>query len=172
MAVTRKYHVKIRPLKLELGVDDFNKENQELRNVKVVTIKMKWKGEPKFGLVTFHKHKKDFTSRRIMKFNSIGWDNEADEFENVCCFTHVSECCQSLKYLPWNVSLNVLYTTSLEISSAKMVAIGKVVVNVAELAERMMSAVEEKIPITLNIGTTSISAALHVSSICFCFLKK
>lgn len=165
MALTRKCQVKIRPLKLELGVDDFDRENQEPRKVKMMTIKMKWKGEAKFGLVPFHKHKKDFTSRRIMKANSIKWDNDADEFENVCCFTEVSGCYQSLKYSPWGVSFNVLYATSLENSSPKMVAIGKVAVNVAELASRMMSDVEEKLPITLNIGTTSISATLHVRSI-------
>ncbi|XP_059274736.1 uncharacterized protein LOC132029510 [Lycium ferocissimum] len=167
MAVTRKFQVKIRPLKLELlGVDDFDGGNQEPRKVKAMAIKMKWKGEPKFGLVPFHKHKKDFTSRRIMKkgiqANSIEWDNDADEFENVCCFTEVSGCYQSLKYSPWDVAFDVLYATSLENSSAKMVAIGKVVVNVAELAARKVSELEEKLPITLNIGRTSILAKLHV----------
>ncbi|MCD7456333.1 hypothetical protein HAX54_031314 [Datura stramonium] len=166
MAVTRKYQVKIRPLKLELGVDDFDKGNQEARKGKMMTIKMKWKGEPKFGLVPFHKHKKDFTSRRIMKKGeakySIEWDNDADEFENVCCFAEVSGCYQRLKYSPWDVSFNVLYATSFDNSSAKMVSIGKVVVNVAELAARMVFAVEEKLPITLNIDRTSLSAKLHV----------
>ncbi|XP_049349280.1 uncharacterized protein LOC125813849 [Solanum verrucosum] len=159
MAVTRKYKVKMRPLKLELGVDDLDKENQESRKVKMMTIEMKWKGESKFGLVQFYKYKKDFTSRRFMKDNSVKWDNDADEFENVCCFTEVSGCYQSLKYSPWDVSFNVLYATSFE----KMVVIGKVVVNVAELAAKRMCLVEEKLPITLNIGKTSVSAILHVN---------
>ncbi|KAK4729876.1 hypothetical protein R3W88_022864 [Solanum pinnatisectum] len=159
MAVTRKYKVKMRPLKLELGVDDLYKENQESRKVKMMTIEMKWKGESKFGLVQFYKYKKDFTSRRFMKDNSVKWDNDADEFENVCCFTEVSGGNQSLKYSPWDVSFNVLYATSFE----KMVVIGKAVVNVAELAARTMSVVEEKLPITLNIGKTSVSATLHVN---------
>ncbi|KAK4349134.1 hypothetical protein RND71_031889 [Anisodus tanguticus] len=151
MAVIRKYQVKIRPLKLELlGVDDLDGGNQEPRKViKTMAIKMKWKGEHKYGLVPFHKLKKDFTSRRIVKKGHAEWDNDADEFENVCFFTDVS---------PWDVLFNVLY----ENSSAKMVAIGKVVVNVAELAARMVSQVDEKLPITLNIGKTSISATLHV----------
>ncbi|KAJ8538406.1 hypothetical protein K7X08_014946 [Anisodus acutangulus] len=151
MAVIRKYQVKIRPLKLELlGVDDLDGGNQEPRKViKTMAIKMKWKGEHKYGLVPFHKLKKDFTSRRIVKKGHAEWDNDADEFENVCFFTDVS---------PWDVLFNVLY----ENSSAKMVAIGKVVVNVAELAARMVSQVDEKLPITLNIGKTSISATLHI----------
>ncbi|MCE3051353.1 hypothetical protein HAX54_049565 [Datura stramonium] len=94
--------------------------------------------------------------------HSIEWDNDADEFENVCCFAEVSGCYQRLKYSPWDVSFNVLYATSFDNSSAKMVSIGKVVVNVAELAARMVFAVEEKLPITLNIDRTSLSAKLHV----------
>ncbi|XP_016510201.1 uncharacterized protein LOC107827563 isoform X2 [Nicotiana tabacum] len=131
----------------------------------MMAIKMKWKGEPKFGLVPFHyKQKKDVTSRRIVKKlgpanNSIEWNNDGDEFENVCCFTEVSGCYQSLKYSPWDVSFNVLYSNNLE---AKMVVIGKMVVNVAEMASKMVSEVEEKLPITLNIGRVSISATLHV----------
>ncbi|XP_009774224.1 uncharacterized protein [Nicotiana sylvestris] len=131
----------------------------------MMAIKMKWKGEPKFGLVPFHyKQKKDVTSRRIVKKlgpanNSIEWNNDGDEFENVCCFTEVSGCYQSLKYSPWDVSFNVLYSNNLE---AKMAVIGKMVVNVAEMASKMVSEVEEKLPITLNIGRVSISATLHV----------
>ncbi|TMW89086.1 hypothetical protein EJD97_017676 [Solanum chilense] len=156
MAVTRKYKVKIRPLKVELEVDDFDKENEESRKVKMMTIEVKWKGESKFGLVQFNKYKKDFTSRRFMKDNCVKWDNDADEFENVCCFTEN----QSLKkYSAWDVTFNVLYATNFQ----KMMLIGKVVVNVAELGARRMCVVEEKVPITLNIGKTSISAMLHVN---------
>lgn len=158
MAVTRKYKVKIRPLKVELEVDDFDKENEESRKVKMMTIEVKWKGESKFGLVQFYKYKKDFTSRRFMKDNCVKWDNDADEFENVCCFTEN----QSLKkYSAWDVTFNVLYATNFQ----KMMLIGKVVVNVAELGARRMCFVQEKVPITLNIGKTSISAMLHVSFI-------
>ncbi|XP_075103029.1 uncharacterized protein LOC107831461 isoform X2 [Nicotiana tabacum] len=168
MVKIKKFQVKIRTLKLELGVDDnieaFDGVNQEPKKVKMMAIKMKWKGEPKFGLVPFHyKQKKDITSRRIVKklgqaANSIEWDNDGDEFENICCFTEVSGCYQSLKYSPWDVSFNVLYSSNLE---AKMVVIGKMVVNVAEMASKMVSEVEEKLPITLNIGRVSVSATLH-----------
>ncbi|CAN4122026.1 unnamed protein product [Withania somnifera] len=168
MAVTRKYHVKIRPLKLELTAHD---DNEDARRVKMMTIKIKWNGEAKFGLVPiFHyKHKKDFTSRRrLMKKReaanySIEWDNDADEFDNVCCFVGRYND-QNLKYSPWDVSFSVLYAIiSLEnYSSPKMVTIGKVVVNIAELAARMVSHVEEKLPITLYMGRASISATLHV----------
>ncbi|XP_009621786.1 uncharacterized protein [Nicotiana tomentosiformis] len=169
MVKIKKFQVKIRTLKLELGVDDnieaFDGVNQEPKKVKMMAIKMKWKGEPKFGLVPFHyKQKKGITSRRIVKklgqaANSIEWDNDGDEFENICCFTEVSGCYQSLKYSPWDVSFNVLYSSNLE---AKMVVIGKMVVNVAEMASKMVSEVEEKLPITLNIGRVSVSATLHV----------
>ncbi|XP_019236440.1 PREDICTED: uncharacterized protein LOC109216709 isoform X2 [Nicotiana attenuata] len=161
MVKIKKFHVKIRTLKLELGVDD---NIEAFDGVKMMAIKMKWKGEPKFGLVPFHyKQKKDVTSRRILKKlgqanNSIEWNNDGDEFENVCCFTEVSGCYQSLKYSPWDVSFNVLYSNNLE---AKMVLIGKMVVNVAEMASKMVSEIEEKLPITLNIGKLSISATLH-----------
>ncbi|XP_016510200.1 uncharacterized protein LOC107827563 isoform X1 [Nicotiana tabacum] len=162
MVKIKKFQVKIRTLKLEVGVDD---NIEAFDGLKMMAIKMKWKGEPKFGLVPFHyKQKKDVTSRRIVKKlgpanNSIEWNNDGDEFENVCCFTEVSGCYQSLKYSPWDVSFNVLYSNNLE---AKMVVIGKMVVNVAEMASKMVSEVEEKLPITLNIGRVSISATLHV----------
>lgn len=169
MVKIKKFQVKIRTLKLEVGVDD---NIEAFDGLKMMAIKMKWKGEPKFGLVPFHyKQKKDVTSRRIVKKlgpanNSIEWNNDGDEFENVCCFTEVSGCYQSLKYSPWDVSFNVLYSNNLE---AKMVVIGKMVVNVAEMASKMVSEVEEKLPITLNIGRVSISATLHVSSILLFF---
>ncbi|XP_009774223.1 uncharacterized protein [Nicotiana sylvestris] len=162
MVKIKKFQVKIRTLKLEVGVDD---NIEAFDGLKMMAIKMKWKGEPKFGLVPFHyKQKKDVTSRRIVKKlgpanNSIEWNNDGDEFENVCCFTEVSGCYQSLKYSPWDVSFNVLYSNNLE---AKMAVIGKMVVNVAEMASKMVSEVEEKLPITLNIGRVSISATLHV----------
>lgn len=127
--VTRKYKVKVKPVKLEWSecvadegiVDD---DDDDDRNQKVMAIKVKWKGEPKFGLVPFSlapKQRRHFLTEKMVKkladgrgaITEWGEKDEEDEFENVCSFSIVSTSDEDgrEKFGPWDVSFSVLYVS-------------------------------------------------------------
>lgn len=124
--VTRKYKVKVKPVKLEWSecVADEGIVDDHDRNQKVMAIKVKWKGEPKFGLVPFSlapKQRRHFSREKMVKkladgrgaIMEWGGKDEADEFENVCSFSIVSTSDEDghEKFGPWDVSFSVLYVS-------------------------------------------------------------
>lgn len=137
--VTRKYKVKVKPVKLESEcvvdqcfIDD---DHDDDRNHKVMAIKVKWKGEPKFGLVPFSlapKQRRHFSTEKMVNKLAAGrgaimeWggeEDEEDEFENVCSFSIVSASDEDggEKYGPWDVSFSVLYVSWLMMNDYKIV---------------------------------------------------
>lgn len=163
---TRKFKVKVKLVKLEFelsnngwnegggGGDVEKKEN-------VVVVKLKWKGEPKFGLVPFHRTSKrriDFsTEKKVDKRGGVvlEWD---DEFENVCSFSIVSSNDQ--KFGPWDISFSII-GEKME-SKPKLGVIGRVSLNLAEMVSMMQPEVERKLPVNLHFGGVAIEANLLV----------
>lgn len=104
---SRKFQVKIKPLKLE-AIEEGEYEEKKQR---VVSIKVKWKGEPRFRLMPFYKHKKDFSKEKIVeKGEVIEWDDDDDhQMVHTCSFTMVPN--QEKKFVPWDASFNILYVS-------------------------------------------------------------
>ncbi|KAL3497361.1 hypothetical protein ACH5RR_040093 [Cinchona calisaya] len=183
---TRKYKVKVKLVKLEGCFDDHdNNNNNNNCNIheddedeeKVMVIRLKWKGEPMFGLVPFHrtsKQRKQFSKERVIKKSAIEWDDEEEEeFDNVCCFTIVSIGQDGHEnFGPWNISFSLLYgeKKKMEMSKAKLVVIGRAWLNIAEMARKkkmMMDSgehfqVETKLPINLQLNGVVRKANLLV----------
>lgn len=131
---TRKYKVKVKSMKLEgcsdgdghdkedINLDSIYAEQGDEEEEKVVSIKMKWKGEPKFGLVPFNlssssKPSINFSKEKFVKrlegggFKAIEW-NDDEEFENICSFTIVSTSQDGhQKFGPWDISFSLLYVS-------------------------------------------------------------
>ncbi|XP_071917966.1 uncharacterized protein [Coffea arabica] len=184
---TRRYKVKVKSMKLLLGCSDDDDDDidhsacaldQGDVEEKVIAIKMRWKGEPKFGLVPFHlpssKQCRHFSREKVVKkleegnIKAIEWNgDEVLELENFCSFTIVSTSQDGRpKFAPWDVSFSLLYgekKKKTESSKGKLVVIGRASLNIAEMvAGRMMEPspddydlhqeVEAKLPINLQIG--------------------
>lgn len=92
---SRKFQVKVQPLKLEGLEDEFWRE-------KVMMVGVNWKGGGKFVLPFSSKSRrhKDFSSERILKMGRswLEWNDE--EFENLVDITHGHK---------WDVSFSILY---------------------------------------------------------------
>ncbi|KAL2525699.1 hypothetical protein Adt_10753 [Abeliophyllum distichum] len=154
-AATRKFLVKMKPLKLE----QLEEGGEDEKKQKVVSIKVKWKGEPKFAPMSFHKQKKDFLREKIVnKGEAIEWDDD-DQMVHICCFTMVSN--QDQKFVPWEVSFNILYGEKME-SKSKLVMIGRGGINLAEIVSKMESQIEWKIPINLQNAGVGREVSLTV----------
>lgn len=149
--------MKVKQLKLE-GLCKENIEDDE--GDKVVVIVMKWKGPkamlvpiPFFGTSTCQR---DYTSQSCLrKGEPTEWE---DEFESVCNFTIFKDG----SFAPWDVTFNVLYGERTE-SKSKLAILGKVSLNLAELASNLETQMERKLPITLRDGGLTREATLLVS---------
>ncbi|CAI9772909.1 unnamed protein product [Fraxinus pennsylvanica] len=160
---TRKFQVKMKPLKLEAIEEGENDEKKQ----RVVSIKVKWKGEPKFGLMPFYKHKKDFSKEKIVKKGeAIEWDDDDDQMVHTCSFTIAPN--QEKKFVPWYASFNILYEEKKE-SKSKLAVIGRGSVNLAEIVTKMETQIEWKIPINLQkagiAGEVSLTVLLNFDEI-------
>ncbi|KAL9442982.1 hypothetical protein AB3S75_016358 [Citrus x aurantiifolia] len=152
---TKRFHVKVKPLKLE----GFCKDDDEIE--KSMIVQMKWNG-PKSSFVPFYRSKqiRNSTSERIFKNGdvSVEWD---DEFESICDFSVVSK---DGSLCPWHVSFSVLYRESAESKTNKMAIWGKASLNLAEMAADMESEVERKLPVTSKVaGAAPADATLLIS---------
>ncbi|KAJ8437710.1 hypothetical protein Cgig2_008336 [Carnegiea gigantea] len=104
---------------------------------------------------------------RVLKLGEslIEFDDDADEFVNVCAFSLVSNDPDS--FAPWLVSFNVLSGEIEEPSSSiasrsRMQVIGKVGLNLGELTTEMEAQIERKIPIALQMDGVSTEASLRL----------
>ncbi|KAL8501821.1 hypothetical protein ACS0TY_021074 [Phlomoides rotata] len=150
-ATTRKFQVAAKPLKLE-GLPEEAGDGETPMAEKLMAIKIKWKGEPKFFplIAPFQsKPKKELSNFQKVPKNGSGiiqWDDD-QWFQNTCCFSVVSNHDDS-KFGVWEISFNVLYGDS----KAKMTVVGRVSMNISEIAWKMeKSSVEEKLHLSLLI---------------------
>ncbi|KAK9279938.1 hypothetical protein L1049_013622 [Liquidambar formosana] len=161
VVATKKFLVKVKPLKLEGLKETVGKEETGSKKEKVTAIEMRWKG-PKPGLVPFHlssKRQRNFSSERfVRRGESIKWDGD-DEFESVCSFSIVPK---DDSFDRWDASFRVLYGENAE-SRSKLAVVGKISLNLAELAWKMEPRIERKLPITLQVSGVAIEASLTVS---------
>ncbi|KAL4318877.1 hypothetical protein GQ457_18G002880 [Hibiscus cannabinus] len=168
-SVKRSLHVKVKPLKLE-GISGRNQEaaeaeteeeeeeEEEEEKNKIVVVEMVWKG-PKPGFGSFYmssssRHKRNRSrERNLGNGKPIEWDD--DEFDNLCDFSVVSNG-------SWDVLFNVLHGKNRE-EKGKLAVAGKVSLDLAKLVSDMeCSAIERKLPITLNVDGVFIEAALFI----------
>ncbi|KAK8535230.1 hypothetical protein V6N13_081368 [Hibiscus sabdariffa] len=164
-SVKRSLHVKVKPLKLE-GITGRNQEaeqaeaeaEEEEEENRIVVVEMVWKG-PKPGLGSFYissssRHKRNRSSERNLgNGKPIEWDD--DEFDNLCDFSVVSNG-------SWDVLFYVLHGKNRE-EKSKLAVAGKVSFDLAKLVSDMeCSAIERKLPITLNVDGLVIEAALFI----------
>lgn len=154
----RKFAVAVRLMRLELSAEDDGGGGDD----KLVAIKIKWKGEPKFFplMPPFQPRLKiEQSSQRIMKKNLgiVEWDEES-RFENTCCFSVVSD----KKFGPWEIGFNVLCGEKMD-WKAKTAVIGRVSINISEIVCKIeSSSVEERLPLNLNIDGIARDATLTV----------
>ncbi|KAK6140697.1 hypothetical protein DH2020_025561 [Rehmannia glutinosa] len=166
-AGTRKFQVAVKPIKLDGFLEDGgggDDDDSEMTQ-KLVAIKIKWKGEPKlFPLMApfQSRQKKELSSQKILKkgLGIIQWD-EDQWFENTCSFSVVSNH-DDQKFGAWEIGFNVLYWEKMD-SKAKMAVIGRVSINLSEIAWKMdKSSVEQKLPLSLQIDGITREATLTV----------
>ncbi|KAH6826329.1 hypothetical protein C2S53_017678, partial [Perilla frutescens var. hirtella] len=150
----RKFAVAVRQMRLDGLAEDGGGAAAEQ---KFVAIKIKWKGEPKFFplMPPFQSRQKtEQSSQRIVQKNcgTVEWGDDS-LFENTCCFSVGS---------PWEIAFNVLCAEKMD-SKAKTAVIGRVSVNISEIACKIeSSSVEEKLPLNLQIDGVSRDATLTV----------
>ncbi|KAH7574121.1 hypothetical protein JRO89_XS03G0254800 [Xanthoceras sorbifolium] len=153
---TRRFNVKVKPLKLE---GFFCKEKVEDEDhdhggkEKTIVVQMKWNG-PKSVFVPFYlsssskRHRRSCsTGQRFLRNGeeSVEWDD--DEFESICDFSIVSK---DGSFGSWVVSFTVLYGEISNIGESKtnkLASLGKASLNLAQVAAKMESKVELKLPI-------------------------
>ncbi|KAI3442159.1 uncharacterized protein J3R85_001477 [Psidium guajava] len=163
---TKKLHVKFRHLRLEgfsasaertEGEIDAARKKEKTKNKKAILLELKWRG-PKQGLVQFPgtaKRQKHVTTQRLLSEDAVfEWD-EGELIEGTCSFG-------SSFAAAWEVSFKVLYGDCAE-SKPRLVVIGKVSLNLAEMASKMESAVEKKLPVALHVAGDTSEATLMVS---------
>ncbi|KAL0394267.1 UNVERIFIED_CONTAM: hypothetical protein Slati_4392900 [Sesamum latifolium] len=158
----RKFQVAVKPIKLEGLLEEGGPDTTH----KFVAIKIKWKGEPKFLplMPPFQSRpKKDASSERILN-KTVEWE-EDKWFENTCCFSLLSNHHHHHhpKFGVWQVTFDVVYRETMG-SKAKMGVIGRVSINISEIAWNMgsNSTVERKLPLSLQIDGVSREATLTV----------
>ncbi|KAH6804754.1 hypothetical protein C2S51_033001, partial [Perilla frutescens var. frutescens] len=150
----RKFAVAVRQMRLDGLAEDGGGVAAEQ---KFVAIKIKWKGEPKFFplMPPFQSRQKtEQSSQRIVQKNcgTVEWEDDS-LFENTCCFSVGS---------PWEIAFNVLCGEKMDLK-AKTAVIGRVSVNISEIACKIeSSSVEEKLPLNLQIDGISRDATLTV----------
>ncbi|KAJ6295458.1 hypothetical protein OIU78_023471 [Salix suchowensis] len=154
---TKKIHVKVRPLKLE-GLFSKEKVSDNGRERMVFVVEMKWKGPKSSGLVPFYrvsKCQRNYSSQKSLKEgeSDIEWNGE--EFENVWIPS------KDNSFAHWDVSFSVLYGED-EKPRSKMEVVGNVTMNIAELALKMNSQIEQKLPISLHFDGVDCQATLLI----------
>ncbi|KAK1550391.1 hypothetical protein Q3G72_018301 [Acer saccharum] len=168
----RRFNVKVKPLKLE-GFCKEKVEDENGKDQKTIVIQMKWNG-PKSVFVPFYRsssskrHRRSCsTGQRFLRNGeeSVVWDD--DEFESVCDFSIVSK---DGSFGSWVVSFTVLYgaiSNGESKTNNKLTSLGKASLNLAEVAAKMESKVELKLPIISSksdgAATTASDATLMVS---------
>ncbi|XP_056174882.1 uncharacterized protein LOC115686205 isoform X2 [Syzygium oleosum] len=155
---TRKLRVKFRRLRLEgLGafagraeVDGHGAEQrkeEEEEEAKAIFLEVKWRG-PKQGLVQFPRtatRRTQVTARRLLTgAAALEWD-EGELIECACGF--------GSSFASWEVSFKVLRGDCAG-PKPRLAVIGKVSLNLAEMASKMESAVVKKLPISLQVSVT------------------
>ncbi|KAI3468021.1 hypothetical protein Pfo_024684 [Paulownia fortunei] len=106
--------------------------------------------------------KKELSSQKTLKRGSgiVQWD-EDKWFENTCCFSVVSNH-NDPKFGAWEIGFNVLYGEKMD-SKARMAVIGRVCINISEIAWKMEnSSVEQKLHLSLQIDGFASEATLTV----------
>ncbi|KAK4419912.1 hypothetical protein Salat_2404100 [Sesamum alatum] len=172
----RKFQVAVKPIKLEGllqesgdGDGDGDGGGRDDETQKFVAIKIKWKGEPKFLplMPPFQSRpKREVSSERIVNKGSgrtLDWE-EDKWFENTCCFSVVSNH-HDPKFGVWLVTFSVVCRETMGSNSkAKMAVIGRVSINISEIAWNMdsNSTLERKLPLSLQIDGVSREATLTV----------
>ncbi|KAL3844041.1 hypothetical protein ACJIZ3_001444 [Penstemon smallii] len=159
-AATRKFKVSVKPI-LKLQGFTEEEDNDDDDRPKVLAIKIKWKGEPKFFQL-YSKYKKDLSSEIVLKKGKkiIQWDAD-DWFENICSFSPVSN--HDHKSGVWEIAFNVLYGEKMDSKVNKMGVIGRASMNIAEIVRKMEnSSVDQKLPLSLQIDGVATEATLTV----------
>ncbi|KAF8400628.1 hypothetical protein HHK36_013927 [Tetracentron sinense] len=154
----RKFQVKVRLMKLE-GFDGYEEEEEEEGEKKVVVVEMKWK-DSKMGLVksgrTSKRQRISSGERIVRRGETIEFD---DEFESVCSFSILQK---DNSFNPLDVSFDLLYGPSTKPRN-KFTVMGRVSLNIADLASEMEPRLERKLPIGLQVGDVASEANLFVS---------
>ncbi|KAI6681402.1 hypothetical protein NL676_035283 [Syzygium grande] len=160
---TRELRVKFRRLRLEcLGAfagraeADGHGAGQREEEAGAIFLEVKWRG-PKQGLVQFPRtatRRTQVTARRLLTGDAaLEWD----EGELIEC-----ACGVGGSFAPWEVSFKVLRGDCAE-RKPRLAVIGKVSLNLAEMASKMESAVVKKLPISLQVAGDTCEATLMVS---------
>ncbi|KAI3512328.1 hypothetical protein L1887_19643 [Cichorium endivia] len=158
---SRKFRVKVERIKLE-GFEHGGGGGE-----KVMGVELRWKGERKHGLavVGFHRRRPGerwCKERIVRKGEVIVWEEE-DDLENVCWFTTAPSNAYELnqiKFVPWIVTFKFTYG---EYNKGKMAMIGKVSLDLAELASKTDSPViEKKLPVVLEVAGLTTQATISV----------
>ncbi|KAM5564483.1 hypothetical protein ABKV19_018857 [Rosa sericea] len=144
---TRRFHVKVNQLKLY----GFSCENER---EKTLLIEVKWKGSKKHGgpsgmlMAPFYgrsRCQKNYTGKGFIGNGEIvEWD---DEFQSLCNFgSKQSGGCFS----PWDLTFTLLHGESAELKS-DMAVLGRVSMNLAEMASKMEAEIHTKLSVNLNM---------------------
>lgn len=135
----------------------FNLQDTESSQDKFMVLAMKLKRPCNSGLFSFHRKYQKFSSQVILtRAESIEWHQE---FDAVCSLS-VSQKDHSLR--PRHVSFSILHGEGRELK-AKSVVLGKVSLNLAELASKMETDIQTKLPISLQVAGVAMEATLSVS---------
>ncbi|CAN6906156.1 hypothetical protein HID58_082875 [Brassica napus] len=133
----RKLHVSVKPVRLH-GLPVVLGGETAAKNV-FAMVELKWKGPVSgfgLGLVPFYRSNRPVnhtTSKPIaLGASHVEWE---DEFERVCCIVG-----------PWNLSFTVFHGETIDAKNKKAI-VGKASLDLAELATKLESAVERKLPI-------------------------
>ncbi|KAJ9702586.1 hypothetical protein PVL29_004363 [Vitis rotundifolia] len=149
----RKFQVKVQGFKLQ----GFNLQDTESSQDKFMVLAMKLKRPCNSGLFSFHRKYQKFSSQVFLtRAESIEWHQE---FDAVCSFS-VSQKDHSLR--PRHVSFSILHGEGRELK-AKSAVLGKVSLNLAELASKMETDIQTKLPISLQVAGVAMKATLSVS---------
>lgn len=113
---SQNFRVVVKPMNLQgfhhkVAEDEGKLDGDHHRREKTMLVKLRWKGEVKPGLVSFHRGSrryKDCSEERfVRKGKPIVWD---EEFENECNFTVVLRDVDD-KFLPWDVSFKLSHVS-------------------------------------------------------------
>ncbi|CAA0822761.1 Unknown protein [Striga hermonthica] len=162
-AGVRRFRVGVKPARLDGFGEDCGGGGHEGS----VAVKVKWKGEPRlFPLMApFQSRPRAETSSRKTLEKGLGfieWDEDG-WFENICCLSVVSDHDVHPKFGAWEITFSVLHSSEKMDSKAKTAVIGRVSVNISEIAARTeKSSIEQKLPLSLQIDGVTREAFLTV----------
>ncbi|KAL1224903.1 hypothetical protein V5N11_035211 [Cardamine amara subsp. amara] len=150
----RKLHVTVKPVRLD-GLPTMPGDEMAAAKNLSAMVELKWKGPVSgfgLGLVPFYRSNRPVNHTAFKPITSgvshVEWE---EEFERVCCLVG-----------PWNISFNVFYGETMDTKSKKSM-IGKVSLDLSELASKLESTVERKLPIRSKGSVLSKEATLVVN---------